>query len=145
MVEQQLIICAGATENPAFTKVMERFCGGSETACRFVMGDWLFAAQFRSAALLWIIDDSAPWDKVQSALSSRIPLLVPESNTAMKALCLAGNCGLFYKAAEASYLLNVLLTDSGLRKRLGDSGYAYAERLAPLGLSSDDGIILRPV
>jgi hypothetical protein len=128
MPDEPLIVCAGAQENPVFPMVMEQFCAESGATCRFVMGDWLSAMQFQGASLLWIFDDSAPWNQVHSALSHRLPLLVPESNTAMKALCITSSCGLYYDAAQAGYLLNVLLTDIGLRKRLGESGYAYLQR-----------------
>jgi hypothetical protein len=138
--DERVIVCAGME----LYVVADRFEDG-QGIWRFVMSDWLGQGQFRTASLLWIVDDSAPWDQVYSALSYCVPLLVPESNRAMNALCITAGCGLYYNTSESGYLLSLLLTDSGLRKRLGESGYAYVQRAGLLGLSSDDGVILRPV
>lgn len=93
------------------------------------MADWLKEDQFCCADLLWIIDGSAPWASVEAALRNRIPILVPDSNPAMKELCLAAGCGLFYfDAAEAQSLISVLLGNQALRIQIGENGRAYITR-----------------
>jgi hypothetical protein len=119
----RLIACAGIHMNSECARVMAE--SGDEY--RFVMREWLSEDQLRLAALLWIVDDSAPWSDVRFALTHRIPLLVPENNAPMKQICMNANCGIWYRdEAGARLCLESLLADDALRKRMGANGQAYA-------------------
>jgi hypothetical protein len=91
------------------------------------MCDWIQEEDFRSALLLWIVDDTTPWRTIAFAIHNKIPFLAPESNLQMKQLCIEGQCGLYYAdAAEAYICLELMLTDGMLRARLGENGQTYA-------------------
>jgi hypothetical protein len=126
----KLVVCAGSQVHPAWTRVLASSLNDKqENGCEFVMSEWLNDEQFRRASLLWVLDDSTPWGAVHAALCSRISLLVPESNSAMKEICVKAGCGLYYRdAVEARYCLNLVLTEDALRKRMGESGHEYMTR-----------------
>lgn len=116
----ELIICAGGHIGSECVQVMSGF------PYRFVMSEWLSEDQFRLAALLWIVDGSAPWDAVYSALSHGIPMLVPEDNAAMQQLCRDANCGIWYRnGMDVQRCLESLLGDNAMREQLGANGKAY--------------------
>ena len=94
--------------------------------CRVVMSDWLSTEQLSRAAVLWVVDDSEPWDAIRIAFRNGIPLLVPDSNRPLKYICLNANCGLFYRdMEEAAQSLALLLTNDELRSQLGANGRVY--------------------
>lgn len=123
----QLIVCTGIRMNPECARAIAELGPGWQANNRqFVMSEWLAPDQFRRAALLWIVDDSAPWGDVRFALSHRIPLLVPENNALMKQVCVSANCGLWYRDEVGVRLcLDLLLANDTVREDLGENGRAY--------------------
>jgi len=121
-----LVACAGECVTEACRQAMEMLNSGLRKRCRFAMSDWLDTDQFNRALLLWVVDDSAPWEAVHRALANHIPLLVAKDNIVMGQLCLSAACGLTYRdTAEAAELLALLLTDEANRKRMAANGYSY--------------------
>ena len=127
MATGEVIACAGTTMSRECARVIADLGhDGPWDKCRFLMKDWLSADQFREAILLWIVDSSVPWDDIHLALRHRIPLLVPEGNTALTQLCVSANCGIWYRdAVDARLCLEHLLANDVIRKRLGVHGQAY--------------------
>jgi hypothetical protein len=129
---QRLIVCAGIRVQPACAQAMEDFRQDQPLGvCRFIMSDWLDDDQHYEATLLWVVDESEPWEAVHFAMSNRIPLLVPEDNEPMKQVCLSAGCGMFYRdAPEARTSLEFLLTNEAVRRQLGANGQAYIRQLS---------------
>lgn len=129
-IPEQLIVCAGDCVKPLCANALEEFLREPhQNMHKFVMSEWLGEHQFGKAALLWIVDDSAPWDTVHLALRNRIPLLVAEENVPMKQVCVTAGCGMFYRdASEARLCLEFLLANQAIRQRMGDNGRAYIVR-----------------
>lgn len=123
----EVIACAGTTTSGECARIMAAFeRTGQCDKYRFVMAKWLSADQLRRAILLWIVDNSQPWDKIHLALSHRIPLLVPEGNSAVAQLCVSADCGIWYRnEADARLCLEYLLSSDTIRARLGANGQAY--------------------
>ena len=128
----RLIVCAGVSVNVECGEAMGEFLKShSQNTWRFVMSEWLNDDQYKRAALLWVVDDSEPWEAVQLAMSNRIPLLVPEDNEPMKQVCMSARCGMFYRGpSEARACLEFLLTNEVVRPQLGANGQAYLRQLS---------------
>jgi hypothetical protein len=129
---QRLIICAGIRVQPACAQAMEDFQENQRRdVCWFIMSEWVDDDQYCRATLLWVVDDSEPWEAVHFAMRNRIPLLVPEDNEPMKQVCLSAGCGMFYRdAPEARTSLEFLLTNEAVRRQLGANGQAYIRQLS---------------
>lgn len=125
---EHLIVCAGARVDRKCATAMESFLAAqSYDVYRFVMSDWLYEDQLRLASLVWVVDDTARLGVIDFALTNQIPILVPENNAALKNVCVAAKCGLYYLGdADAKACLEFLLTNDGIRKRMGANGHAYA-------------------
>lgn len=132
LLARRLIVCAGFRVQPACTQAMEDFREDQPLdACRFIMSDWVDDDQYCRATLLWVVDNSEPWEAVHSAMSNRIPLLVPEDSEPMKQICLSASCGMFYRdATEARICLEFLLKNEAVRRQLGANGQAYLRHLS---------------
>ncbi|MBV8808487.1 MAG: hypothetical protein JO033_07415 [Acidobacteriaceae bacterium] len=124
---RQLIVCAGNRIAAACAQAMEDFSASQQgNRCEFSMSEWLDETQFRQAALLWIVDDSQPWNTVHFALQNQIALLVPADNIPMRQLCINASCGVFFQdAADVRACLEFLLTNEVARTRMGANGRAY--------------------
>lgn len=121
-----LVACAGERVGGACREAIEAITADQCESYQFIMSEWLDTDQFNRAVLLWIVDDSAPWDTVHRALANHIPLLVPQDNIAMSQLCMSAACGLTYRdGAEAIEILELLLTDEKNRSRMAANGHAY--------------------
>jgi hypothetical protein len=124
MVSERLVICAGFRVRADCAEAIQSFATPCASPCRFMMYDWLPAEELRRAMLLWVVDESEPWQAVQFALNHYIPLLVPDASWPMKELCLRANCGIYYRdSAEAGACINFLLADEEIRKRMGVNGH----------------------
>lgn len=130
---EHLVVCAGARVESKCASAMDRFLAAqSSDVYRFVMSDWLEEDQLRRASLVWVVDDNADLNSIDFALANQIPILVPETNTAMKQICVTANCGMYYReAADAQACLDFLLGNETARRGMGANGEAYARnRLA---------------
>jgi hypothetical protein len=127
---RRLIACAGRRVRPECAKAIEDFLSDQlSDKYQFLMSEWLSPDQFRRATILWVVDDSEPWNDVHFALRNRIPLVIPHDNLLMKELCITASCGMSYgDANEARYCLTVLLHDDFVRQHLGANGHAYVTR-----------------
>lgn len=127
MATEQIIVCAGIRMRPECARVIADLgAGGQGSKCRFAMSEWLSDDQFRRAALLWTVDDSAPWDEVHFALSHGIPLLAPADNAPLIQVCVSASCGIWYgDEIDARLCLEFLLSSHAIRERLGANGQAY--------------------
>lgn len=127
MASEQVVVCAGrCMKSECALAISDLDFGGEGSKYRFVMREWLSQEQFRQAALLWIVDDPAPWDEVDFALSHAIPLLVPAGNALLMGVCVSGNCGLWYRdEIDARLCLEFLLSNDAIRERMGANGRAY--------------------
>jgi hypothetical protein len=129
---QRLIICAGIRVQPACAQAMEDFQENQRRdVCRFIMSEWVDDDQYYGATLLWVVDDSEPWEAVHFAMRNQIPLLVPEDNEPMKQVCVSAGCGMFYRdAPEARTSIEFLLTNEAVRRQLGANGQEYIRQLS---------------
>src|SRR3954451_23017271 len=118
------ILCAGARFQPECAEVISSAAMDETLSCwTFLMSKWCSTDQFRSAALLWVVDDSQPWEELHLALTNSIPVLVPEDSSELKELCLKAGCGIYYRnASEARHCLKLLLTREALRSKMGQNG-----------------------
>lgn len=128
----RLIICAGIRVQPACAQAMEDFQENQRRDdCRFIMSEWADDDQYNEATLLWVVDDSEPWEAVHFAMRNGIPLVIPEDNEPMKQVCVSAGCGMFYRdAPEARTSLEFLLTNEAVRRQLGANGQAYLSQLS---------------
>jgi hypothetical protein len=95
---------------------------------RFVLSDWLSTDLIAAASLLWVVSSSPPQEQIAHALQNRIPLLVPDSETRLKALCTIAGCGLYYRdSAEAYECIEFLLERKDIRSAMGINGFNYAK------------------
>ena len=124
------VVCAGTHVTAACSLAMNVFLAKQEfKSCQFLMRDWLDEYQFRRAALLWIVDNSAQWDAVHFALCNSIPLLVSDEDVLAKELCVHASCGLCYgNAAEAAVCLEFFSSNEAIRNHMGANGRAYVVR-----------------
>lgn len=129
---EPLVVCAGdRISSECSWLIANAGLGNQPNGCRFVLCEWLNAEQFCRASLLWILDNSEPWDEVYFALHQGIPLLVPESNTALRDLCQRAGCGVWYRSeSEAQAYLEYLLEGDAMCKRLGGEGRTYVSSKA---------------
>jgi hypothetical protein len=128
-----LIACAGAAVDSKCASAMQAFLTAQTSDIyRFVMSHWLQEDQLRRASLVWVVDDTAYLSAVDFALANQIAILVPEANAAMKHICVAADCGMYYRdTADAQLCLDFLLSNDSIRRRMGANGQAYARnRLA---------------
>jgi hypothetical protein len=122
---QRLILCAGVRTKLECAQAIEYFQETQPLDYWFIMSEWVDDDQYNGATLLWVVDDSEPWDAVRLALSKRVPLLVPEDNEPMRQVCVSASCGIFYRgASEARICLEFLLTNETIRRQLGTNGHA---------------------
>jgi hypothetical protein len=123
-----LIVCYG--------RMMDEVCAAAiaeiarrhpEYHLRFVMSDWIAPDQLASAAVFWVVDPAAGLANIAPALQHGIPLLVPESSSALKQACIQGNYGLFYQTeAEAAACLIYLVSNPATRNVLARNAAASA-------------------
>jgi len=106
-----LVACAGDRFDPDSAEALENFMATHDRQrYKFVMAEWLSEDQLREASVVWVVDRSHPGQFVSAALRSGIPLLVPEDNKELQALCSRSNSGLYFaNAEEATECLAYLL------------------------------------
>lgn len=123
----RLIACAGTRVDPECAHAIADF--GNNTIVngyRFAMKEWLSEDQLSRSALLWVVDSATACDDVRFALRYGIPLLVPEQNPALRELCIAARCGVWYRDEfDARLCLEYLLASDVIREQLGANGRAY--------------------
>ncbi len=125
-----LVVCAGLRVNVGCSQAIDHLLANqNRRTCYFLLREWLSDDQFRRAILLWIVDNSVPWDAVHFALVNGIPILASDDNTSIRELCLLANCGLFYRSApEAALCLQLIVESQSLRDHLGANARAYITR-----------------
>jgi glycosyltransferase involved in cell wall biosynthesis len=123
------IVCVGSRIDWQCADAIDRITrAGSHPDWRFVMSGWL-NGDYSGAAVAWVTDSSAGLDEVHPLLAARIPALVPESHAALRQLCSAAHCGLFYQSPdEIEACLELLVSDTALRAELGDNGLRHTRR-----------------
>lgn len=132
MFSSKLIICAGTTISPDCARIIEcASLGHEDNRIRYVSSDWLSKEDFANALVLWVVDDSTPREAIQSAFDNAVPLLVPEANRSLQALCESTGGGLWYRTSdEAQACIQFLLENPPMRLALGEDARHYATRLA---------------
>jgi glycosyltransferase involved in cell wall biosynthesis len=124
--DEMLIICAGARMDPSCDEAIELLGRGNGTRFRFVLSDWLTEDCFPQAALLWVVSRGLDREQLRSGMAAGLPVVVPEADSELKALCIEGRCGLYYRdAAEARECLEYLLNHAEIRSRMGANARAH--------------------
>jgi len=131
--DKNLIICLGREIPPECVEGFNNFVSASERDYKLVMCDWLDEDKIREAKFLWILDKNIDWEAVMIGLRNKIPLLVPEEHEELKKLCVAGNCGLYYKndPIELEVILKYLTINKSIRKAMGENGFKTFYTSAP--------------
>ncbi len=125
----QIVLCSGVCLSLTCVRAISHLNRHeSVSPYRFVMSDWVSPQDWHSAKILWIVDDDGYEQDVQEALKRGVPLLVPERNTALVALCREGQCGLFYAdEVEAEVCLQYLSNEPSILAALGRNAKNFAE------------------
>jgi glycosyltransferase involved in cell wall biosynthesis len=94
--------------------------------CRFVMYDWLQPDQEKDLHVGWVLDDSTSLMRVRAFLKCKIPLLVPQKNSALENLCRTAQCGLYYNNRfEIEACIDYLIHNENQRTLMGKNGFEY--------------------
>jgi hypothetical protein len=113
-LNKNIVACLGERVNDGCSKVMLEVNGSklNDKPC-FVMGNWLMDDQLVGVRFAWVVDNNITLREVIRFLKLGIPLLVPESNEALKSLCVRCNCGLYYSTvAELLVCLKFMIENS---------------------------------
>ena len=122
--DDRLLVCVGKHFHPLYARALDRFLAESSQQWRVVMADWLEEEQLRRADALWVVDRDAGVADVLPGLRNKLPLVVPQESSELRALCTHGRCGLYYgSAAEAAGCLLHLAAEEETRAALGRNGF----------------------
>lgn len=124
-----IVVCVGSRVDWQCADAIDRITrAGSHPEWRFVMTGWM-DGDYSDAALAWVTDCGVPVVEVYPLLAERLPLLVPENHPALLQLCTTALCGLFYQSpGDIEACLELLLSDTALRTKLGDNGFLHTLR-----------------
>ncbi len=120
------ILCVGKNVFPDCGRAIEMFLQEAGDRYRFIMREWAGEDEISRAILLWVVDVTVSYKEVIPLMRNKLPLLVPESHDALKTLCTAAQCGLYYsnifEAAECLKFFSQNITD-GID--MGNNGVSY--------------------
>jgi glycosyltransferase involved in cell wall biosynthesis len=127
MQEETLVACIGHNISPMCAKAMRSILNNKlKNQFRFLPIEWLQKDQVPLAKLLWIVGDDINAKDVTEELKNKIPIIVPENNAKLKALCIEWNCGLYYRDdIEAEACLEYLAENEAIRDALGRHGFKF--------------------
>jgi hypothetical protein len=82
------------------------------------MADWLTESELQKASVVWVVDHTTSWEVVTRMTKKGLPLLIPEINKELLAVCQQYNCGLYYRdaidAAACIYYLMANYSDNSI-------------------------------
>jgi glycosyltransferase involved in cell wall biosynthesis len=127
--QEDLILCIGRDINADCARVIEAFLDGTAVDYKFFISDWAGEEQIRKATLLWVVDSRTELSELKIAAHYKLPIIVPENNADLTALCRSNNCGLYYgNIHEAVECLKYLTENEQPRTLMGqNSSRFYSE------------------
>jgi glycosyltransferase involved in cell wall biosynthesis len=124
--QRKNIVCIGKNVHPDCVLATDIFVKEGGSDYRFIMLDWAGESELRKAILLWVVDAAVSSKELIPVMKKKLPLLVPESNEALKSICRVGQCGLFYSNTyETIECLKFLTKNIAIALEMGCNAYRY--------------------